>query len=439
MFTSSNTIVLKTQQHTVFTFSNINKVLCTINAENIAKLLSRVNLTANPRESKKNKVTTAIIETLSLAPTEMVNRTKGLLVSTHKCKPLERGRFELSFEDEKTDGVLDGGHNLLAIGCFLLEQYYESLGEVPSAITKISCWDSFNKVWFQHINDKNIFPNLMNFINTQEFLVPVEIIYPNNDKLDFAEIVFEISDARNNNSPLTAGTKADHKGHYDTLKSFLDPELADLVAWKDNEPGKRIKREDIVALSLIPLIALQRKGLLKDNISTINPMLIYSSKAKCTEIFSEIFDEHKQNPSAAITNALRLMKDIPKLHDLVYLHFPHAYNSYSPGFGRISSVKKIPEGSKKALSKFYRYESDYKYPDGFIIPFISSLHTLIDIKDDGHVSWKVNIEDFIKNDSLYRMLVSTIKDNHFEPNSVGKSGAAYEGSEISLKMGLIEQ
>ena len=52
----------------------------------------------------------------------------------------------------------------------------------------------------------------------------MEIIYPTKDvDFDFAELVFEISDARNNNSPLTAGTKADHKSYYDNLKASIDP------------------------------------------------------------------------------------------------------------------------------------------------------------------------------------------------------------------------
>ncbi len=96
-----NSIILKTENSVVFNLGKIQKALCIINAENISKLLDRVSLTANPRESKKNKVTASIIDTLNTAPEEMVNRTKGLLVSTQKCEPLERGRFRLSFEDEK--------------------------------------------------------------------------------------------------------------------------------------------------------------------------------------------------------------------------------------------------------------------------------------------------------------------------------------------------
>lgn len=56
------------------------------------------------------------------------------------------------------------------------------------------------------------------------FCVPVEIIFPNFEEgyYNCAELAFEISDVHNNNPPLTAGTKADHRGHYKELKN-IDP------------------------------------------------------------------------------------------------------------------------------------------------------------------------------------------------------------------------
>ena len=121
----SKSLVLKPNKLQFLTLGKIHKALCIIDATNIALLLNHIGLAANPRESKKNKVTAAIYETLEKAPEEMVNRTKGLLISTQQCQPLERGRFKIQFNDDKTDGLLDGGHNMLAIGSFLLEKFYE--------------------------------------------------------------------------------------------------------------------------------------------------------------------------------------------------------------------------------------------------------------------------------------------------------------------------
>lgn len=429
-------LILKTRNSTTFELGKIKKVLCIIDAENVYRLLSYVNLTANPRESKKNKVTSSIIDTLSTSPEEMVHRSKGLLVSTHKCEPLERGRFRLSFDDEKTDGVLDGGHNLLAIGTFLLEKFYEESGnKAPREITGIKCWNDFSNIWNKYHS------NLEEFVKSQCFQVPVEIISPANTESynDFDELVFEISNARNNNSPLTAGTKADHRGYYDYLKQCIDPEIRNDIAWKDNEAGKGIKREDIVALSLIPMIALQRKGYIDKNISAINPSIIYNSKTRCVEIFSEIIEHYHQDQLPdLIKNTMNLMKDIPKFYDEVYCKFPDAYNYHSPGFGRITEVKKSKDDKPIYKTKFYEAKSLYKYPDGYILPFICSLHELIEIDGD-KVSWKTDIFNILNKESIYKMLVGTIKDNNYDPQKVGKSAAAYTGCEMAMKMALIDQ
>ncbi len=431
-----NSIILKTENSVVFNLGKIQKALCIIDAENVSKLLDHVSLTANPRESKKNKVTASIIDTLNTAPEEMVNRTKGLLVSTQKCEPLERGRFRLSFEDEKTDGVLDGGHNMLAIGTFLLEKYHESQNNrIPSDVQKIKCWEDFSEAWTKYSH------SLEDFVKKQKFTIPVEIIYPTKSvDFDFAELVFEISDARNNNSPLTAGTKADHRGYYDNLKASIDPNLVNLIAWKDNEAGKRIKREDIVALALIPFIALQKRGML-EKINAINPSVIYNSKSQCVDIYSKIIEEYQDeqgNLPEAINNALGLMNDIPKFYDLVYKKFPDAYNNFSPGFGRITAVKKVKEDSKKFVTKFYQQESDYKYPDGYILPFICAFHELIVIDENNNVRWATNVEGLINDFTKYEMLVGTIKDNYYDPQKVGKSSAAYTGCEMTMKMVMME-
>lgn len=429
---NSKSIILKTKQYAIFDLGKIHKALCVIDAENVAKLLDYIGLAANPRESKKNKVTAAIWDTLSTSPEEMVNRTKGLLISTQSCEPLERGRFKLKFEDGKTDGLLDGGHNMLAIGSFLLEKFYESQDlKIPKDVAKISCWEDFSNAWKKYRDE------IDEFIQEQEFLIPIEIIYPTSCyDYDFAELVFEISDARNNNSALTAGTKADHRGYYDDLKSCIDSKIVDLIAWKDNEAGKCIKREDVVALSLIPIIALQRAGKIPhDAINLINPIMIYNSKGACVEVFSKLIEYYNNEGGLPpiIKNAFRLMSDIPKLYDEIYLKFPDAYNKYSPRFGGISSVKGKDEHRMK--TKFYKKESTYKYPDGYILPFVCSLHKLIKVDGDS-VFWVMdNIYEVVdKLPEHCKMLVGVIKDNNYDANKVGKSSAAYEGCEMSMDM-----
>jgi hypothetical protein len=82
---------------------------------------------------------------------------------------------------------------------------------------------------------------------------------------------------------------------------------------------------------------------------------------------------------------------------ILYLHF-----------GRITAVKKISE-KQSAKTKFYEADCTYKYPDGYIIPFICALHELIVI-DKESVRWGVkDITNIIKNNLLYSLLIGQSK------------------------------
>lgn len=436
-------VTIKTENHVIFNFEDINKVIGTLNPSNIAKLLDTIELTANPRKSKINKITNAIQETLELSPESMVFKSKGLLLSTGECEPLERGRFKMRVEDKVTDGLLDGGHNMLAIGMFFLKKYFEINDTTePVEYRKVKRWDDFLEIWSSCRSD------IDNIVDQLDFLIPIEIIYPVPGKEDvFGDKVFEISDARNNNHSLSSGTKADHKGYYDILKASLDPKLNDKIEWKDNDTEKSIKRNDIVSLALIPLIALQRHNRLDKDIGKINPSTIYNSKEKCVEAYSLIIEKYTNENGElelpkVVENAFKLMVDIPIFFDLVYKNFPECYNSQG-SFGRISSVSQKKDKEDKVIkgyykTNFYDLKLDYKYPPAFMIPIIVSFNELIKIDGD-NVSWKIaNMEGFIENNLKKHcgMLISTIKDNHYDSQSVGKSSAAYKGMEMEL--GLAE-
>lgn len=437
-------VTIKTENHSIFNFEDINKVIGTLNPSNIAKLLDNIELTANPRKSKINKITNAIQETLELTPEYMVFKSKGLLLSTGDCEPLERGRFKMRVEDELTDGLLDGGHNMLAIGMFFLDKFFEKsdIAE-PLEYRRVKRWDDFRDVWFKYREEIN------NIVEELDFLIPIEIIYPVAGKEDiFSDKVFEISDARNNNHSLSSGTKADHKGYYEPLKNSLDPELNEKIEWKDGDIEKSIRRNDIVSLALIPLIALQRHNRLDKGIKKINPTMIYNSKEKCVEAYSLIIEKYTNEDGElelpkVVENAFRLMHDIPKFYDLIYKNFPEFYNSRQGSFGRISSVSQKKGKDDKIVKAYYKtgfygFGLDYKYPPAFMIPIIVSFNELIKIEGD-EVSWKINnMEGFIENNLKNHcgMLISTIKDNHYDSQSVGKSSAAYQGMEMEL--GLAE-
>ena len=436
----SNQVTIKTECACIQDHHQINKVIAVINATNLAKLIDVVGLTANPRKSKKNSITTAICDTLEKSPSELRFRSKGMLISSSSCIPNQRNRFTLSFEDDKFEGVLDGGHNMLAVGLFILKEYFgEQAGKNLGSIKK---WDDFIEVWKLHRDD------LQDILPIFEFEMPIEIIYPNDKyQAKFPDLVFEISDARNNNASLSAGTKADHKGYYEVLKNALDNEVKSNVEWKDGDGG-RIKRDDIVAMSLIPMLALQKASRLKPSCPQINQITIYSGKGKCVDTFSEIFEEYSNDEGiiedTLFLSAISLLGELPRLYDLIYELFPDAYNSHSPGFGRMDCVR-IYDPSKRSDKKYTRkqprtkyYERECKngYPEGFIIPVFAALCELMEVREDKLV-WKMdNPTNFLRKhfDESVKLLVSVIKDSGYIPNEVGKKKGAYEGMSAMFEL-----
>ena len=437
---SDTSVIVKLEDVCVQNHPKIVKVIGTIDVANVAKLIDVVGLEANPRRSKIGKVTDAITNTLEASSELMRFKSKGLLISTTKCDALERNRFRLSFTDTRYEGVLDGGHNVLAIALFILSQVEM---EQP---TRIRRWDELKPIWEE--NRDRIESTLEALEDTNDFQVPIEILFPSAeyDTRDFIENVLEISDGRNNNAELTAETKAHHSGLYDDLKKHLDPKVMEKVEWTTNEIGKSIKSADIAALTLIPMYVLQNNRLLPSNIPQINLVNIYSSKAKCVQILNEIMkaanEAESENLNASITSAFKIMKDIPKLYDLIYEIFPDAYKQHSQRFGGISSVKIYEEGKrgesylkKPAQTKFYGRDVRYQYPDGFILPIVCSLVELLEVDSQGILHWKFDPFSFIKQnlDKSLELFVHMIKSNEYNPQTVGKNTGAYIAMGMSFK------
>jgi hypothetical protein len=432
-----NAIIIKLETACFQDHDRVNKIIGTLDAKNFAKLIDAVGLTANPRKSKVGKITSAIQDTLEISPELFRFKSKGLLVSTSSCKKLDRNRFQLSFEDETYEGVLDGGHNMLAIGIHLLLK----LGESEKEIRKIKLWDQFIKIWKSQ--DKDSRDDLLGDEELNKISIPVEIVHPTELELpNFMETVWEISDARNNNDSLSSTTKSEFKKYYEILKTSLDPKINNKIEWKDNTADKSIKAQDIIAMSLIPLYALQELDKMPKGPLKINPVNIYSSKSKCVEVLNSIIKaEYDRNGSEEVKDpyllsAFGIMKDLPRLYDLIYEKFPSAYNK-AGSFGRIESVR-LYDPKKKAdgrtylrvapKTKYYENECVYKYPDGFIMPIFAALSEWMEIKGN-KVQWKLqdpfgsiekNLAEFVK------MLIEvSIKSNGYNAQSVGKNPGAY--------------
>ena len=440
---SQNTIV-KFDYSSLREKYGIHTLQGTVPATSIIQLIDNADLNANPREAKLGKVTSEIIESICDSPELFHFKSKGLLVSCRSCEPLERNRFKLSFEDPDFEGILDGGHNLLAIAVHIINLALEQ-DSFPLLRGK-KRWDEVKKLWDNYRDEINEVKDQL------DFFVPVEILFPREGAqgLDsFENSILEIAQARNNNAELTLETKANKKGLYDAVKEALDPEIEKQVEWKTNDGG-RIKARDIIALSLIPLSKIE-EGL--PGISEFRPVSLYRNKGACIANFDKLMTSDvvsrklkgdiRELKHEGIKSAISLLHDIPKLVDKITEMLPEAYNSVSPGFGRITAVRMYDENKvgtnpskylrKPPKTKYYQKEVVYDVPEGFVLPVVWGLSEVM-YYSNGVVDWKQDPFDFLDQNlsAILKVYQGIISLSNFDPQSVAKVAASYElvGSQV---------
>lgn len=122
-----------------------------------------------------------------------------------------------------------------------------------------------------------------------------------------------------------------------------------------------------------------------------------------------------------VKSALGMMKDLPKLYDLIYANMPDAYNKAGGKFGKIDGVS-----MGKYKTRFYRVPCDYSYGEGYIYPLLYGLTALMKVKD-GEVHWITDPEHFLKEhlSTIMKSFYAMITGVQFDPAKVGKSGGAY--------------
>jgi len=413
----------------------VDNIIGELDPANFAKLVDIADLQANPRECKTGPITEAIIESLEENQQLFQHKTKGLLLASTSCTPLDRNRFRLEFSDNEIEGVLDGGHNLLATAIYMINM----VGHLTDrAVPIIKTWEDLQPVW-THIRE-DIEDNLDEF----EFFMPVEIKHAKSSDAgveQFVGSILDISQARNNNRELALEAKSNKAGHYQYLKSALDPEITKQVEWKTNSGG-RLKVRDIIALATIPLSRVKSDI---PELRKIAPVMIYRNKGQCLKVYESLMSSDqisiqkgqiRELTHPEVKSALDLMRDLPSLFDEIYLRFPKAYNDVSPRFAGISSVRIYKPNTKDfdrkkhmkkpSKTRFNQIDSKYDYPEGFITPIVWALSELIESKN-GKLKWVIDPRQYLKKHlpQLMNVYFGMIQLANYDPQGVGKNTASY--------------
>lgn len=407
-------------------------------ARNLIQLLDAADLEANPRSAKTGPVTQDILESIVDTPDIFVFKTKGILVGASYYEKLQRNRYSLSFENTKIEGILDGGHNSLALGIHILTR---AVG--PEIARKIKRWPDFKAAWEANRDVveklRKTKPEDDGYDETAlDFLVPIEILVPSDvdDEgivEDFNHSLLAICSARNNNVQLTLETKAAKKGFYEVLRGALPAEIEKRVEWKTNDGGE-VKARDLVAMSWIPLSCLELNEL-----PAIPPQNIYRNKGECARLFDELMSREdvsqptdgeytREVTNPAVISALKIAAEFPLLYDRIYKAFPYAYNKAGGKFGNISVVKPAADMRSKPKTYFTQQPVEYSYPEGLIMPLLYGLKAMIGRDENGELYWTQNPANFLDEHlsvivKKYRVILDAFK---FDPQKIGKNEGSYD-------------
>lgn len=130
-----NKIIIKFEQVADQPNDVIRRLTGFVQAKYLVDLIDAADLNANPRSAKVGNVTEDIIDSIKKTKDIFPFKTKGILLAVSTIpRELERKRYELEFKDSEIEGILDGGHNTLAIAIHILNVATESSMSRPRKI-----------------------------------------------------------------------------------------------------------------------------------------------------------------------------------------------------------------------------------------------------------------------------------------------------------------
>lgn len=463
--TNAKSAIIKFSQPNDQKIGDMRKISGFVKIGNFIDIIDALDLEANPRNSKIGNVTNDIRDSIKLTPELLPFKTKGVLLAASKYEELERSRYRVSFEDVQTEGILDGGHNTLAIGMHILCSAYEVVGgSLPKGI---STWGDFKRVWTE---SRRVVEEYQQMIRDSQSVgreipgnlgayVPVELLVPveageYESEAAFRSNLFDICVARNNNVQLTVGTRANQQGYFDTLRALFAERsqlLEKRIEWKTNEGGT-IKIADIVALAWIPLALIDTvEDEAGREVVPPAPNNLYSGKGVCLKSFERLMSSsavtiepengyRRELNNVSVLSAFKLAVQMPELYDYIFKMFPALYNRAGGSYGRITAVKKLNERKIKK-TPYMGDEIETLSPDGFVIPLVYGLQALMKVKEECGkqiVCWAVDPMPWLENnlEAVVRSYADVLAPWGFDPQKVGKAPQSYTTALRAYKMAL---
>lgn len=450
MTNKSSSPIIKFDYASEFTLGEIKKVSGLMKGRNLIQIIDCLDLEANPRNSKTGAVTQAIQDSIPY-PVLFPFKTKGLLLASSDYELLERNRIQLKPQNLEVEGILDGGHNTLAIGLYILKLALDRKEIVLKSGQKT--WEDFKELWTSY---RDVIEEYLEYLRSEpnegslNFYIPVEILLPRDPEdqacVDFFNnALLEICEARNNNAELRIEAKANQRGYFDVLKEKMErknPSIARRIEWKTNDGGD-IRVQDLVALAWIPLSLIgdvyDENGRL---IEPVAPNKLYSAKGSCMTQFEKLMsspqvtnetsaDYRHELCNSEVASAFEVAADLPELYDYIFEKFPECYNAAGGLYGKITEVKKLNERMRIKKTKFTDREISTLSPEGYILPLVYGLKALMEqvTTPAGYkiIRWKTDPMEFLR--ANLKTIVAYYSEMFnlcdYDPQKIGKAVVNY--------------
>ena len=155
MLVQKNSIIMRLDFLSDQTVGHVKKYVGLTKAKHLVSVIDNLNLGANPRSSKTGPVTDAIQDSVEHDSLLFPFKTKGILLACSQYALLERGRIRIIPSNPMIEGILDGGHNTLAIGLYILGRALNYSG--MSLPRGAKTWDQFKSLWTEYRDSVDLY------------------------------------------------------------------------------------------------------------------------------------------------------------------------------------------------------------------------------------------------------------------------------------------
>lgn len=436
-------VTLKFDEAVTQNIGSFQRVFGLVKVKQLIGLIQAVDLDSNPRNSRAGSITADIMESLERYPETFPIMSKGILLSAVNYRKAERDRYQLRFEDKAVEGVIDGGHNLLALGLYILGEALSEAAVAEKLGARIIFAD-FKAMFTQYFTEVDSFLTDPKNSSMLDRFVPVELLLPTSesdaDQLAFRDALPLIQQARNNNAQLKNQTLADHAGIFEELKKVISPKLRDLIEWKTNDGGV-VDVRDLIALAwvVLPELDFDVKDKVGKRIAPPAMPQLYSGKAAILNRYVDFMESPDvgrippggkyELTNSLVGSALELTQVLPGLYEQVCELAEKMFDAASPKT-KFAALTVVEAANKKgqASHKFSRTEAPLAVPDGFIWPVVAGFRALIERSGDGVLTWGTDPVLFLHDhwEDLSGAFFSILESGEFDPQKVGKSKLSYE-------------